>query len=140
MEAISASRAKWLLREYLKSRIFWTRKIILLDGQYELVDESELELQPIPPLPKGADCDDLAFIQFADVIRQHPTYMFGVCEGYNKEGLRHAWCYFISKHTHTFKQKGIRGYSKSLNTVKYVEPRTAETFLPSTEKVYMFIR
>lgn len=122
MERISVSKAKWILRKYLKSRIFWTRKILLFDGLYELVDESKLHLGPIH-LGSG-DCDERAFVMMGQVIGEYPKYLFGFIEGYDKRGLKHAWCFFMNK-------------SKQ---VRYVEPSTAKIFWPTSEQVYHFIR
>lgn len=137
---ISATKVKWTLRMYLQRRIFWSRHITLWDPTYELVDESKLNLQPVPHLPRGADCDDYAVVMWGELLKRYPKSIFGICEGYNKNGERHVWCYFISTLTHTFKGKGIRGYSPSVHIVKYVEPKTAQIFLPSAEKVYTFLR
>lgn len=123
MKTISASRVKWILRKYLRSRIFWTRKILLFDGNYELVDESKLNLTPVH-LGSGSDCDDRAFVLMGRVLTQHPRYLFGFVEGYDMRGLKHAWCFFLNQSSR----------------VKYVEPTTAEIFTPISEKVYHFIR
>ena len=122
MERISAFRAKWTLRKYLKSRIFWTRKILLFDGLYELVDESKLHLASVQ-LGSG-DCDERAFVMMGQVIEEHPKYLFGFIEGYDKRDLKHAWCFLINE-------------SKQ---VRYVEPSTAKIFSPSSEQAYHFIR
>ena len=133
MKTISASKAKWELRRYLKSRIFWTRKVLLFDNSYELVDESKLNLTPIQL--GGGDCDDKAWISLAhtmkayimmgEVIEHNQNLLFGFVEGYNVQGLKHAWVFFISQER---------------NQLKYVEPSTAKVFLPTTERVYHFIR
>lgn len=122
MERISAFKAKWILRTYLKSRIFWTRKVLLFDGLYELVDESKLHLTPIT-LGSG-DCDERAWVMMGQVIEEHPKYLFGFIEGYDKRDLKHAWCFFLNEN----------------KQVRYVEPSTAEIVSPSNEKVYHFIR
>lgn len=132
MKTISASRAKWILRRYLKSRMFWTRRILLFDKSYELVDEASLNLTPVQ-LGSG-DCDDRAFVMMAhtmrafimmgEVIEQHPNYLFGFIEGYDKRNLKHAWCFFINENLQ----------------VKYVEPSSSEVFSPTNERVYHFIR
>ena len=123
METISASKAKWELRRYLKSRIFWTRRILLFDLQYELVDESKLNLKPVH-LGSGSDCDDKAFVLMGKVINEHPRYLFGFVEGYDRRRLKHAWCFFIRED----------------QQVQYVEPYTAEIFSPTSERIYHFIR
>jgi hypothetical protein len=122
MKRISASRAKWILRKYLKSRIFWTRKILLFDGVYELVDESKLNLKPVQ-LGEG-DCDDRAWVLMGRVIAQHPKYLFGFIEGYDMRDLKHAWCFLMNVN----------------KQVRYVEPSTAKIFSPTSEQVYHFIR
>lgn len=122
MKRISAARAKWILRKYLKSRIFWSRKILLFDGLYELVDELELHLEPIR-LGSG-DCDERAFVMMGRVLEEHPKYLFGFVEGYDRRNLKHAWCFFMSE----------------AEEVLCVEPSSAEIFTPSIEKVYHFIR
>lgn len=122
MKRISASRAKWILRKYLKSRIFWTRKILLFDGLYELVDESTLHLKPVC-LGSG-DCDERAFVMMGQVIEEHPKYLFGFVEGYDWRNLKHAWCFMMNES----------------EAVRYTEPSTAEIFSPSIENAYHFIR
>ena len=122
MKTISASRAKWILRKYLKSRIFWSRKILLFDGLYELVDESELHLEPVR-LGSG-DCDDRAWVMMGQVIEQHPKYLFGFIEGYDRRNLKHAWCFMMNES----------------EQVRYAETSSAEIFSPSIERVYHFIR
>lgn len=123
MERISATKAKWLLRKHLKSRIFWSRKILLFDGTYELVDESKLHLVPIQ-LSSGNDCDDKAWILMSHIIEQWSRAIFGFIEGYDTRNLKHTWCFFINEN----------------KQVKYVEPSTAEIFSPTSEKIYHFIR
>jgi hypothetical protein len=120
---ISASKAKWILRKSLKSRIFWTRKILLFDKNYELVDESKLDLTSVR-LGSGSDCDERAFVMMGQVIEEYPKYLFGFVEGYDKRDLKHAWCFFMNE-------------SKQ---VRYVEPSTAKIFSPTSEQVYHFIR
>lgn len=132
MKTISVSRAKWILRKYLRSRIFWSRKILLFDGEYELVDESKLNLKPVQ-LGAG-DCDDRswvmmahtmrAFMMMGEVIEQHPNYLYGFIEGYDRRNLKHAWCFMMNES----------------EAVRYIEPGTAQIFNPSTERVYHFIR
>lgn len=122
MKRISATKAKWILRKELKSRLFWSRRIILFDGKYELVDEAKLNLTPVQ-LGSG-DCDDRSFIMLADVIKQQPSALFGFVEGYDMRRLKHAWCFFIRED----------------QQVRYVEPSSAEVFAPTNEKVYHFIR
>ena len=132
MKTISASRAKWILRKTLKSRLFWTRKILLFDESYELVNEASLNLTPVQ-LGSG-DCDDKswvmmahtmrAFIMMGEVIEKHPNYLFGFIEGYDKRNLKHAWCFLMNEN----------------EQVKYGEPSTSEIFLPTTERVYHYIR
>lgn len=122
MERISASKAKWILRKHLKSRIFWTRKVLLFDGLYELVHESKLHLEPIQ-LGSG-DCDERAFVMMGHVIEEHPKYLFGFIEGYDTRNLKHAWCFLMNKN----------------KQVRYVEPSTAKIFSPTSERVYHFIR
>jgi hypothetical protein len=122
MERISAFKAKWILRKYLKSRIFWTRKILLFDGLYELVDESKLHLELVH-LGSG-DCDERAFVMLGEVLKEHPKYLFGFIEGYDKHNLKHAWCFLMNE-------------SKQ---VRYAEPSTAKIFSPTSEQVYHFIR
>lgn len=104
----------------------------MFDGMYELVDESKLNLQPVNL--GGGDCDDRswvgmahtmkAFIMMGDIIEQHPNYLFGFVEGYDRRSLKHAWLFMMN-------QK---------EEVRYAEPSTAEIFSPSTERVYHFIR
>lgn len=122
MKRISASKAKWKLRKQLKSRIFWTRKILLFDGLYELVDKSKLHLEPIR-LGSG-DCDERAFVMMGQVIEEHPKYLFGFVEGYDRRNLKHAWCFMMNES----------------EAVRYVEPSTAEIFTPTIEEVHHFIR
>ena len=132
MTTISASKAKWILRKHLKSRIFWTKKILLFDGKYELVDEPTLSLTPVTL--GGGDCDDKAWVSLAHtmnayimmgtVIESNQNLLFGFIEGYDRRGLKHAWCFFINES----------------NQVRYVEPYTAEIFAPTNERVYHFIR
>ena len=122
MEVISASKAKWILRKHLKSRIFWTRKVLLFNGEYGLVNEASLNLTPVRL--ERSDCDERAFVMFTNVIKQQPSALFGFVEGYNTHGLKHAWVFFI------------RGDQQ----VRYAEPSTAEIFSPTTERVYHFIR
>ncbi|MEA1957594.1 MAG: hypothetical protein U9N01_04485 [Euryarchaeota archaeon] len=123
MKTISASRAKWVLRKYLRSRIFFSRKILLFDRLYELVDESKLNIAPVS-LGVGSDCDEKAFVGMGEVIKEHPQFLYGFCEGYDRRNLKHAWCFFINVN----------------EQVRYVEPSTAEIFSPTTERIYHFIR
>lgn len=122
MTTISASKAKWVLRQYLRSRIFWTKKILLFDGRYELVNEAALNLTPVQ-LGSG-DCDDRAFVMMGQVIAKYPELLFGFVEGYDQRRLKHAWCFFIRED----------------QQVRYVEPSTSEIFSPTNERVYHFIR
>ena len=122
MKTISASSVKWKLRKYLKSRIFWSRKIILFDGQYDLIDETKLKLEPVR-LSAG-DCEERAWVMMGRVVAQQPRGLFGFTEGYDRRGLKHAWCFMMV----------------NSEILKYVEPVTAEVFLPTTEKIYHFIR
>lgn len=95
---------------------------MLFDGEYELVDESKLNLKPVS-LGAG-DCDDRAWVMMAQVIAQHPRALFGFVEGYDRRGLKHAFCFLINE---------------DLN-VRYIEPSTAEIYKPTNEKIYHFIR
>ena len=132
MKTISASKAKWILRKHLKSRIFWTKKILLFDGRYELVDESTLNLTPVTL--GGGDCDDKAWVSLANtmkayimmgsVIERHQSLLFGFVEGFDRRRLKHAWCFFIRED----------------QQVRYVEPYSAKIFSPTTERIYHFIR
>jgi hypothetical protein len=134
MKRISASKAKWKLRKYLKSKLFWTRRILLFDNYYDLVDESKLNLTPVQ-LGHGSDCDEKswvmlshtmkAYIMMGEVIEKSPNLLFGFLEGYDRRNLKHAWCFYL--------RAGDQ-------QVKYVEPSTAEIYLPSNERVYHFIR
>lgn len=124
MKTISASKAKWKLRRYLKSRVFWTRRILLFDNEYELVDEASLNITPVQ-LGSGSDCDDRAWVLMGEILEQRPRALCGFVEGYNVDRLKHAWLFFISQ------KDGL---------VKYLEPSTAKVFLPTTERVYHFIR
>jgi hypothetical protein len=106
MKTISASKAKWILRKELKSRLFWTRKILLFDKSYELVDELKLNLTPVQ-LGHGADCDDKtwvsmahtmkAYIMMGEVIEHNPNLLFGFIEGYDRRKLKHAWNFFLKR-------------------------------------------
>lgn len=132
MKAISASRAKWVLRKHLRSRIFFSRKILLFDRRYLLVDEAKLNLTPVQ-LGSG-DCDDKtwislantmkAYIMMGEVIESNPNLLFGFTEGYDKRNLKHAWCFFLNERSE----------------VRYAEPSSAKTFSPTNERVYHFIR
>jgi len=122
MKTISATYAKWKLRKYLKSRIFWTRKILLFDGEYELVNDTKLTLEPVS-LGSG-ECDDRAWVMMSRVITQYPRALFGFVEGYDSRNLKHAWCFMMDQY----------------REVWYVEPSTAVIYSPSVERIYHFIR
>lgn len=122
IKRISASKAKWLLRKRLKSRIFWSRKILLFDSEYDLVYEPGLRLKPVT-LGAG-DCDDRAWAMMAQVIAQYPRALFGFSEGYDRRGLKHAFCFLMNE----------------VLNVRYIEPSTAEIYDPTNEEIYHFIR
>lgn len=129
---ISKTQAKWILKGYVASRIFWSRKIQLWDEGYRLVDERKLNVKPVS-LPTGADCEDKAYCMLADIIRLNEEswqWLCGIAEGKNRHGEEHAWIFYVPE----------QDLSARDGIIKYVEPATAEIFTPVSERVQYFHR